>query len=127
MEPEVDHYRVLEMPSGEEGAKLRIDVIKKAYKMSCSMNYWKHKTRHCQAAHQEVKWHRMDSDLDRRQKIESSAIREQEEEERIKNKMPIAGQEVYLVIVETDCSFSLLNLLLLESNDRTASNLVGAA
>ncbi|GAB2254173.1 hypothetical protein Droror1_Dr00021982 [Drosera rotundifolia] len=32
MEPEIDHYRVLGLPSGEEGAKLTFDEIKKAYK-----------------------------------------------------------------------------------------------
>ncbi|GAB2276605.1 hypothetical protein Dimus_011322 [Dionaea muscipula] len=33
MEPEVDHYRVLGLASGEEGAKFSIDDIKKAYKL----------------------------------------------------------------------------------------------
>lgn len=32
MEVDVDHYRVLGLPSGEEGAKLSVDEIKKAYR-----------------------------------------------------------------------------------------------
>ncbi|GAB4850554.1 hypothetical protein Ancab_029863 [Ancistrocladus abbreviatus] len=33
MEPDVDHYQVLGLPSGEEGANLKIEDITKAYKL----------------------------------------------------------------------------------------------